>query len=141
MASDLLAMHRAFLAEIAAKREMLQSDLQELAAVEGYHRKIVEQLLAAVQANGESAEARSAELSDMRLLRATRFDACKIALAALGGQAKTQAVANWLQDRGYGTEFNDPRVFHNTCYTAMKRRSDMFEKVGAGRWKLLESHE
>lgn len=133
MSSELLAMHQAFLTEISGRREALEKELQQLAAVEDYHRKAIASLPAS---NGAKSSKKTREITDLRLLHASRHDACCIALKELGGQAKTQQVADWLLERGYGAEIKDPRVFHNTCYLAMKRRGNIFTKVGPGEWAL-----
>jgi len=135
MSTDLLAMHRAFLEEVIAKREKLRKEDDQLAAVEDYHRRIVEELAPAGQNGTAATGGRSREVKDMRLLRAQRHEACQIALEELGGHAKTQEIAAWLRARGYGSEF-DERVFQNTCYTALTRKTELFEKVGPGEWKL-----
>lgn len=135
MPNDLLTMHRAFLADIADKRQQLQRELDGLLPVEEYHRRAVEGLVPAQKhTNGR---ALPLGITDQRLLNASRHEACEIALKELGGLAKTQQVAEWLLERNYGKEFDSPRVFYNTCYTAMSRKKDTFKKAGPGEWKLI----
>ena len=137
--ADVLSMHLAFLEEIAAKRERMTRELEEIRQVEEYHRRIVEsaKTRSGLQSNGTFMGSPSALISDTRLEDASRHEACRIALEALGGEGKTQQVADWLKARGVGTEFNNPRDFYNTCYTALARRTDMFQKTGRGEWKLV----
>lgn len=137
MANDLLAMHKAFLAEVADRRQQLQKELDALVPVEDYHRRAAEQLVPSRGPQNGHGRSLPGIITDQRLLDANRHKACEIALGELGGQAKTQEVADWLMGRGYGTEFDSPRVFHNTCYTAMSRKKDTFKKTGPGEWKLI----
>lgn len=138
MAGDILDMHRAFLTEIADRRQRLESELKRLAAVEEYHREAIASLKPAKDADHVNGAAGVEEVAvkDVRLVGASRSDACELALKELGGHAKTQQIADWLVERGYGTEF-EKRIFHNTCYTAMKRKSS-FRQVGPGEWRLTE---
>jgi hypothetical protein len=137
MPSELLDMHRAFLAELEDRQRRLQEELDSLLPVTNYHRRAVEQLSARAQKNGQKST-KKATITDSRLLDMSRHHACELALHELGGKAKTQEVAEWLMQRGYGTEFDSERVFHNTCYTAMNRKPEVFEKTGPGEWRLLK---
>jgi hypothetical protein len=141
MNTNRLAMHKEFLSEIREKRERLQNEMQRLSAVEAYHRTEVERLLGQTEsepANGV-AESRPSIIDD-RLEGLAKHAACRLAIKSLGGRAKTAEIAEWLRQRGYGTDLRK-QVFHNTCFTAMKRRSDMFIKVGVGEWELVGNKE
>lgn len=150
MSADLVAMHRAFLDQIAERREQIRIELGQLDTVEEYHRRALDSL--SHNRNGQftgPTKSRALRVAmglaakppsvDPQLADKNRHDACLFAMQSLGGKAKTQQVANWLRERGYGMEFDSERVFHNTCYTAMSRKKELFQKIGPGEWKLVSS--
>lgn len=138
MTADKIFRHQEFLEEIAAERERLQRELDQLSAVEEYHRKIVSMNGTATRTIRAPALVQKPVITDANLTSANRHEACKIALHALGGAAKTNDISRWLVERGMGGEFDNPRVFDATCFTAMKRHPELFKKTGRGEWKLAE---
>lgn len=137
MTPEQLTMHQAFLAEIMERRLRLQKEIDEMMPVEQYHRKLIDEFQTLKGAsNGHATSATKPGTITNPLLFASRSEACEIALKELGGRAKTQAIADWLRERDFGSEL-DGRVFHNTCYTAMSRKDDTFEKSAPGEWRLI----
>ena len=130
-------MHESFLADITTQMENLRQELQQLESVADYHRHAMSVLGVNHKKSSQitvSASPTGPAGTSPDVAGKLKHDACAIALREIGGKAKTADVARWLAKNGYG---KDDRIFHNTCYTAMNRRKDMFRKIGRGEWELL----
>lgn len=131
------AMHQRFLEEIQEKIVALRDELRTLQAVEQYHSQQLEAL-----DSGEPSAPETGK-SDMilprrlarRLRNAKKKDAATIALEHLGRPAKIGEMIDLLWENGYATDM-ERRILHNTLYTGMTRRDDIFVKLDDGLWDL-----
>ncbi len=131
------AMHQGFLEEIQEKITALRDELRTLQAVEQYHSQQLEAL-----DSGEPSAPETGK-SDMilprplarRLRNAKRKDAAMIALEHLGRPAKIGEMIDLFWENGYATDM-ERRILHNTLYTGMTRRADIFMKLDDGLWDL-----
>jgi len=146
MTTDSTSMHRVFLAELRERLKAREAELAELRAVEKYHAAIIagscSQLstTAEIKANDQQQVGQNSAATTANLKGKKKHEAAEIALAALGGPAKTPAIVAWLRDHGYTPE-QDLHVMHSAIFTAMARHSERFQRVEGerGTWRLIRS--
>lgn len=125
------AMHRRFLQEIRKKRAALKEELRVLDAVEKYH----------TQAIGEAGQpiappGRGVGPLSKKLRGAKKYEAGALVLEHLGKPAKIGSIIDVLWENGYETKMKR-RILHNSLYTGMDRRKDLFAKCEDASWALV----
>lgn len=145
MSDAMIAMHRAFLQEIRQKKAAIEVELRSLETVERYHESQLSALgytqprvpsVSVAQNENATSEPASSDRPPVHaiyLSGVSKHSAAKYALENIGKPSRISTIVDWLLRQGYGREL-DRRVFFNSIYTAMARRTDMFEKVGEGVW-------
>lgn len=139
------AMHRTFLQEIREKRAALQEELRTLESVERYHvlqlgeHEGGDLVKATPPGNGVSEGILPRHLAKS-LRTAKKHDAAAIVLKHLGRPAKIGQIIDVLWENGYGKNLKR-RILHNTLYTGMSRRTDIFRKLNDGLWNLRAEPE
>jgi hypothetical protein len=137
MSDKTTAMHQAFLLEIREKRRKLAEEDAKLELVEQYHLGSIPKHSTPITRPVEAiVPANNGAIAETSLDGLKRYEACVIALRAMGGRQKTAEITNWLLEKGAGGKM-EPKVFFNAVYTAMNRRKEIFRKTKGG-WELLE---
>ena len=132
------AMHRRFLREIREKRAALEEELKVLDAVEKYHTQVLgeaEQPTAPPGRGGRTVFEGVGPLSK-RLRGAKKYEAAAIVLEHLGQPTKVGPIIDLLWKNGYETKMKR-RILHNSLYTGMDRRKDIFVKGENASWSLV----
>ncbi|MCH8042133.1 MAG: hypothetical protein IID44_00300 [Planctomycetes bacterium] len=141
--AEQLAKHREFLDEIREKRLALKHKLENLTTVEKYHADEVLRLEGPLATVNLAPEVQT-ETSDHAAQNgfsisesATKHEACRLALRAMGRRSKTPEIADWLVAHGYGRNLRT-KILRNACFTAMARKEEIFDKID-GKWGLIEA--
>lgn len=133
-------MHQRFVEEIGEKIAALEEELRTLQAVQDYHAQQLGELgKTNSKAPSPSRQHTPNDVTHRRIAKllrdAKKTDAARIALEHLGRPAKIGEIIDVLWENGYAVKM-ERRILHNTLYTAMTRREDIFRKLPGGLWSL-----
>lgn len=122
------------LAEVRAQIASLQAELNKLAAVESYLGDMVAE---------KPDEPRSLPVSASRGRRGRfqnllKWEAVKTVLEEANRPLKIGEIIDTLSAEGYGTDIKR-NVQHNSIYTTMTRKPEMFVKNNNAEWSVVVS--
>lgn len=144
MCQDLSNLHRQAIAEVRREKAALEERLKMLAAVEHYHAEAIEAIPSREHSSQSGQIDDACESFNESLSRqmegAKKYEAAEIALKHLNKPSRIAQIIQVLWDGGYATDV-EKRQLHNTLYTGMLRRDDIFEKGEDGLWALREWQE
>lgn len=130
-----IQMHEEFVADVSRRIVELEKNIENLRSVRQFHADEIERLRSIAVSNGvPNRQIGSPPFEVPGGL--TRHDAAKAVLEHLGRPAKVSEITEVLGRFGYGAE-STPRIFHNSVFTAVSRRNDMFVKMAPGVWGLV----
>lgn len=132
--------HLAFLGEIRHRRAELQDEINSLDLVEAYHvQRALEggPIQLDKNANAVVQAPTISELGPEDVVNKSKHEAAEIALKSIGQMAPTSEIRNVLLSLDYGTDLSR-KILHNSLFTAMTRKTEVFVKSSDARWSLLE---